>query len=135
MGARRPLSGPDLQDVGLYLQGLLQVMAADHNLDRAQRDAIRAYAMSQGFDERYVDDTIESLLDNAHFPRMPPRFNHEATARKFLREAARIAICDGLLHPRERAWLVEAASCNHVDSAIVLDVLEGVPLSEQRPAG
>jgi hypothetical protein len=125
MGTGEQHSGPDLQDVGLYLRGLVQVMAVDSVLDDAQRERVRAFAARHGFDAAYVDAAIASVLDNEHFPRMPPRFNRKATAEEFLREAAHVALCDGTLHPREREWLLEAARHNGVDTALVLDALQG----------
>lgn len=117
-------SGPDLQDVGLYLRGLVQVMAADDVLDETQRGRVRAFAARHGFDATYVDSAIASVLHNEHFPRVPPRFSRKATAEDFLREAARVALCDGTLHPREREWLLEAARHNEVDASVVLEALD-----------
>ena len=130
MRAVRTHSGPDLQDIGLYLRGLVQVMAADHALDAAQRKRVLAFAVRHGFDTGYVEASIASVLENDHFPRLPPRFNHRATAEQFLREAAIVALCDGALHPRERDWLLEAARHNDVEEAVVLEALEaGAPLA------
>ena len=116
-------SGPDLQDIGLFLRGLVQVLAVDNVLDDKQRQHVRAFAARHGFDASYVDSTIASVLDNEHFPRVPPRFNRRATAEDFLREAAHVALCDGSLHPREREWLLETARENEVDPAVVLEAL------------
>ncbi len=122
-------TGPDLQDIGLYLRGLVQVMAADHVLDAAQRERVLTFAVRHGYDAAWVDAVVSSVLDNEHFPTTVPRFNRRATAEHFLREAAAMALCDGALHAREREWLVEAARCNDVDEAVVLDALK----SEARP--
>lgn len=127
------LPGQDLQDVSLYLQGLLQVMAADGHLHDTQRQAVLAYARRSGFSIHFVDNAINSVLKNEHFPSVPPRFNSQRTALEFLREAARIAVCDGLLHPKEQAWLMEAAVRNSLEPGVVLDILDGVPLSESHP--
>jgi DnaJ-domain-containing protein 1 len=116
-------SGPDLQDIGLFLRGLVQVLAVDNVLDDKQRERVQAFAARHGFDASYVDTTIASVLDNEYFPRVPPRFNRKATAEDFLREAAHLALCDGSLHPREREWLLEAARHNEVDTAVVLEAL------------
>jgi hypothetical protein len=131
--SRGKLSGSDLQDVGLYLRGLVQLMAADHNLDPSQRERIRAYAMEQGFDPGFVEDAMDSVLDNEHFPRTPPRFHNAGTALSFLRDAALLALCDGVLHPREESWLLEAARHNGVDPAIVVQALTGVPRAGDVP--
>lgn len=116
-------AGADLQDVGSYLRGLVQVMAVDHVLDEAQRQRVLAFAGRHGFDPGYVDAAIASVLHNEHFPRLPPRFNSRATAEEFLREAAELALVDGTLHPHEREWLLEAARHNDVDPASVFGPL------------
>jgi hypothetical protein len=123
MNRGKPLSGADLQDLGLYLMGLVQLMAADRNLDAAQRDRIRAYAIEQGFDGRFVEDAMDTVLENEHFPSMPPRFQSATTAMTFLSDAARLALCDGVLHPREEMWLFEAARHNGIDPATVVEAL------------
>lgn len=133
MDTQSAFSGQDLQDVGLYLQGLLQIMAADGHLHQAQRLTVHAYACDWGFNPRFVDEAIDSVLQNNYFPRIPPRFNSQTTAREFFRKAARIAVCDGLLHPNEQAWLVEAAVLNGLEPDTALDILDGVPISAQRP--
>jgi len=123
MDNSKPITGADLQDVGLYLRGLVQLMAADRVLDAAQRERIRAYAIEQGFAGGFVEDAMDSVLQNEHFPRTPPRFHNQGTAVNFLRDAARLALCDGALHPREERWLMEAARQNEVDPTIVREAL------------
>jgi hypothetical protein len=123
MNRTQPLTGPDLEDRGLYLQGLVQLMAADRHLDAVERERIRAYAIAQGFAERFIEDVMDSVLENAHFPRTPARFHHADTAVNFLRDATRLALCDGILHPREERWLMEAARRNDIDPTIVTAVL------------
>ena len=134
MSHGKPLSGADLQDLGLYLMGLVQLMAADGNLDAAQRERIRAYAVEQGFDGHFVEDAMDTVLENEHFPRMPPRFQSAATAIRFLGDAARLALCDGVLHPREEQWLLEAARHNGIDPTAVVEVLIGVRGAGDAPA-
>jgi hypothetical protein len=123
MNNSKPVTGADLQDLGLYLRGLVQLMAADRVLDAAQRERIRAYAIEQGFAGGFIDDAMDSVLENEHFPSTPPRFHNAGTAVNFLRDAARLALCDGALHPREERWLMEAARQNEVDPKIVTEAL------------
>jgi hypothetical protein len=110
-------------------------MAADHALDARQRERVLAFAARHGFDTAYVQAAIASVLENDHFPRLPPRFNHRATAEEFLREAAAVALCDGALHPRERDWLLEAARHNDVEEAVVLEAFEAEAPSADQPGG
>ena len=92
----------DLQDIGLYLQSLLQVMAVDGHLHEKQQQRIRAYGERVGFEQRYVEKTMVDVLNNKYMPSTPPKFNSSITAREFLRNAIELAICDGQLHPREK---------------------------------
>ena len=116
------------QDIGNYFQGLLQIMAVDNNLHERQKERIRAFAAAQGFEKGYIERAIETILDNRHIPRVPPRFNSRQTARLFLLEAAHIAVCDGELHPLENDWILEAARINQLDLTSIRQILGSVPL-------
>lgn len=122
----------DYQDLGNYLQGLLQIMAVDNHLHEKQKERIRAFAAAQGFEKGYIERAIETILDNRHIPRVPPRFHSTQTARLFLVEAAQIAVCDGELHPLENDWILEAARINGLDLTSIQRILETVPLREPR---
>ena len=105
-----PLTGPELQDRGLHLRGIVQMMAVDRVLDAVQRAHIQAWAAEHGFDAGYVDASIDSVFENRHFLTAPPRFSSRTAAEAFLREAALVAVCDGEFHPQEREWLLAAAA-------------------------
>ncbi len=128
-----PLNGPELQDRGLHLRGIVQMMAVDRVLDAAQRAHIQAWAAEHGFDAGYVDASIDSVFENRHFLTAPPRFSSRPAAEAFLREAALVALCDGEFHPQEREWLLEAAAANGIDAEVALRVIEAA--SDGRPAG
>jgi DnaJ-domain-containing protein 1 len=127
------LTGPELQDRGLHLRGLVQMMAADRVLAPAQRAHIHAWAAAHGFEAAYVDAAIDSVLENQHFPTAPPRFSNRPAAEAFLRAAALVAVCDGELHPQEREWLLAAAHANGIDAQVALQAIEDSPLPG--PAG
>lgn len=121
--AQMPLNGPELEDRGLHLRGIVQMMAVDRVLDAAQRAHIQAWAAERGFDAAYVDASIDSVFENAHFVTDPPRFNSRLAAEAFVREAALVASCDGEFHPQEREWLLGAAHVNGIDAQAVLQVV------------
>lgn len=123
----------DYQDLGQYLLGLLQIMAADNHLHERQKDLIRSFALDQGFEKGYIERAISTVLENPHIPRVPPRFHSRHTAQVFLEEAARIAVADGLLHPLERNWIVNAARINNLPLESVQEILDSAPLSANRP--
>ena len=123
-------SAEDLQDNGLYLRGLLQIMAADDHLHTAEKDRIKAHAKKAGFEDKFIEKSIADILNNKHITRDPPKFHTSAAARDFLLEAAEIAVCDGHLHPAEEEWLLAAAEKNSLDPALIMPVLNRVPRAE-----
>jgi len=127
-----PVNGPELQDRGLHLRGIVQMMAVDRVLDAAQRAHIQAWAAAHGFDAAYVDASIDFVFENQHFPTAPPRFSTRLAAEAFLREAALVALCDGEFHPQEREWLLAAANANSIDAKAALQIIEESEL--RRPA-
>jgi tellurite resistance protein len=124
MHIKEQFSGSDLMDLGLFLRGLIQIMASDGQLHPEQKKRIIAFAESKGFSRSYIEETIESVLENRYFPKEPPQFNNKETAAEFLEEAARIAICDGSLHPHEKEWLLAAAQSNGLDKKPILRILD-----------
>jgi hypothetical protein len=122
------LNAEDLEDLGLYLRGLLQIMAADKNLHIKQQERIKSFAKDIGFEEEYIERNIQTVLQNKYIPKTPGKFHSKTTAVAFLIEAAGIAVCDGMLHPLEKKWLMEAAEINDLDINIIMDTLTSVPL-------
>ncbi len=110
----RLMSGQDLQDMGLGLLSLLQIMAADGHLHEAEQTRIREFGRTRGFEARYVDEIIATALTNTHLSKVPPTFNSQVAARDFLRSARDLALCDGHLHPNEEAWLTSFAKANGI---------------------
>lgn len=110
----------DLQDIGSYLQSLLQIMAADGHLHEHEQERIRAYAERIGFESGYIEEAIGNVLKNKYMPKTPPKFNSVLTAQDFLIAATELAICDGHIHPREKEWLLASAKVNGLDPEMVL---------------
>ncbi|MDH5655568.1 MAG: hypothetical protein OEZ34_06640 [Spirochaetia bacterium] len=123
-------SAEDLQDVGLYLQGLLLIMAVDDHIHERQKSRIHQFAMDIGFDKKYIDNTIQTILENKHIARIPGKFHSKSTAISFLLEAAEIAVCDGDLHPNEKKWLLDAAKINDINPEVIMEIIDSVPLIE-----
>jgi hypothetical protein len=77
----------------------------------------RAHMLQMGevldFDRRFCEATIDGLLSNAHITREPVIFSDERIRRCFFRDALRLALVDGYLHPMELSWLRTAAHANN----------------------
>lgn len=117
----RSFSPAELQDVGLYLQSLLLIMAADGHLHALEQDRVRAYALEHSFEKGYVEEIIASVVNNRHMPRSPGKFNSRETAQAFLMDAVALAFCDGEIHAREMEWLLSSARANGLDPDLVLN--------------
>lgn len=129
MGNLRANDPGDLQDIGCYLQSLMQIMAVDGHLHEEERQKIRVCAERMGFEKKFVENTITDFLDNKHMLKKPYRFNSPLTAKAFLNDAIDLAISDGHLHRREYEWLLDCARTNDLDLNPILarmrDYLEG----------
>ncbi len=112
-------SPEDLQDMGTYLQNLLQIMAVDGHLHEREIKRIHEYGAEQGFEASYIAEMIDSVLTNRYFPKKPGRFHSKETAHAFILDAVGLAACDGVLHAREAAWILEAARVNGIDPALI----------------
>lgn len=77
----------------------------------------RAHMLQMGevldFDRRFCEATIDGLLSNAHITREPVIFSDERIGRCFFRDALRLALVDGNLHPMELSWLRTVAHANN----------------------
>ena len=123
MNDLRSLGPDDLQDIGLYLQSLLLIMAADGHLHPLEQEKVRAYALDRGFEKRYVENIMASVLDNKHMPQSPSKFNSQATAREFLNDAVELAMCDGEIHVHEKEWLLASARANGLDPEVIRNAI------------
>mgnify|MGYP005853445557 CR=1 FL=1 len=117
------LTAEDLQDMAHYLQMLLQLMIADGHLHPAEQARFKEYAIRHGYAGRFIDETMASALTNRHMKRSPHRFHSQRTAMQFLKDAVRLARCDGILHDEERNWLEEAARVNGLNVEDVFLIL------------
>ncbi|MCB1147289.1 MAG: TerB family tellurite resistance protein [Leptospiraceae bacterium] len=121
------LTGADYQELGLFLRGLIQIMAADGHLHEQQKNHILDFGTETGFARGFLLESIEGALNNKHLPKEPPIFSHPESAAKFLSKAAVIAVSDGELHPREKKWLLKTAEINNIDTDDIQQILASVP--------
>lgn len=133
MSIDKYLTPEDLQDMGLYLRGLIQIMAADDHIHREQKTRIRDFAKNMGYESSFIENIFDSIKENKHITKEPSKFHSKSTALAFLKEASEIAICDGFLHPGEKSWLLQAASLNNIDSSVIHNIINTVPESVEVP--
>jgi hypothetical protein len=95
-----------------YYKGLLVLLRRDRFVDARERDLLLKMGEILDFDRRFCDATIDELLSNTHITREPVLFSDKRIMESFFRDAARLALADGYLHPNELRWLRTAAHAN-----------------------
>jgi hypothetical protein len=106
-----------LADRGDYYRGLLVLIRRDRVISEQERELMIHYGESLDFDRRFCESAIDDLLINPHIKAEPIQFSDVETAKSFLRDALRLALSDGNLHPKELSWLQTIATANGLDKA------------------
>lgn len=101
-----------LQERGNYYRGLLVLIRKDQVVSREEKEMMIRIGEKLDFDRRFCEATIDDLMKNPHIKRTVIRFGDVKTAESFLRDAVSIALVDGTIHPKERAWLKAVAAAN-----------------------
>jgi hypothetical protein len=96
-----------------YYKGLLVLLRRDRIIDARERDLLLQMGEILDFDRRFCEATIDSLLSNTHITRKPVIFSDERIKECFFRDALRLALVDGYLHPMELCWLRTVAHANN----------------------
>jgi hypothetical protein len=96
-----------------YYRGLLVLLRRDRIVDARERELMLQLGKILDFDKRFCEATIDDLLSNTHITREPIIFLDERIMESFFRDALRLALVDGFLHPMELSWLRTAAYANN----------------------
>jgi hypothetical protein len=95
-----------------YFRGLLVLLRRDRIIDIREKDLVLQIGEILGFDQRFCEATIEESLSNINLTREPVFFPDQRIKECFLRDALRVALVDGNLHPAEFRWLRKVAKFN-----------------------
>jgi hypothetical protein len=95
-----------------YYKALLVLIRRDRTIDTRERDLMIRIGEILDFDRRFCEATIDELISNAHITREPIVFPDESIVECFFRDALRLALVDGNLHPAELRWLRMMAGAN-----------------------
>jgi hypothetical protein len=96
-----------------YYKGLLVLLRRDRIIDAREKDLLLQLGKVLDFDRRFCEATIDELLSNTHITREPVIFSDEQIKECFFRDAIRLALIDGYLHPMELRWLRTVAHANN----------------------
>lgn len=95
-----------------YYRGLLVLLRRDRVIDDREKALVLRIGELLGFDRRFCETAVGELLSNANITREPIVFTDQTIAEPFLRDALRLALVDGELHPAELSWLRRVAHAN-----------------------
>jgi len=95
-----------------YYKGLLVLSRRDRIIDDRERDFLIRVGERLDYDRRFCEATVDELLTNAHISRIPVVFSSDVIKECFFRDALRVALMDGCIHPAELRWLQQTAQAN-----------------------
>jgi hypothetical protein len=120
-----------------YYKGLLVLIRRDRVVDGREKDLMLQIGEILGFDRRFCEAAIDELLSNANITRDPVVFSDKIVKECFLRDAVRLALVDGELHPSELRWLRRVAHANGLKNkwldAVILEIREKNPSPDNAP--
>jgi hypothetical protein len=116
LGAAGAFMKIQLLDRGNYYRGLLVLIRSDRTIDAREYEWMIQFGQVLDFDWRFCESAIKDLLDNKHILDEPMTFSNRATAECFMRDAIRLALIDGELHPKELTWLKDVARVNGLEN-------------------
>ena len=102
-----------LSDRSNYYKGLLVLLRRDRIIDSREKELLLQLGKILDFDRRFCEATIDDLLWNSHLTREPIIFTDIPICDCFFRDALRLALVDGYLHPMELSWLRALAHANN----------------------
>jgi hypothetical protein len=95
-----------------YYKALLVLMRRDRMIDVREKELMLKLGEILDFDRRFCENTIDELMSNVHITREPIIFPDKEITECFFRDALRLALVDGNLHPAELRWLRRMACAN-----------------------
>jgi hypothetical protein len=114
----------ELLDKSKYLKGLLVLSRKDNMLSDWERRILRNAGRSLGFEERFLESSINDLLVNEYLTEEPPVFSNKYIAESFLKNGLLLAGGDRHIDKRELQFLWETAKANNISEEEFHSILE-----------
>lgn len=111
-------------DKSNYFRGLLVLIGQDRILHEEEKRIILKLGKLFSFEESFVRESIENLLENKFINFEPPKFSSKRIAEKFIKDAVNIALIDNDLHLNELQWLKEAVLKNEIEQKFFDELLQ-----------
>ncbi len=113
-----------IQDKSNYFRGLLVLVGQDRIIHKEEKIKILNLGKILGFEENFVKESVNNLLENNFINFEPPKFSSKEIAKRFIKDAVNIALIDDDLHLFELEWIKNATEINEVDHEYFEDMLK-----------
>ena len=100
------------------------LIGQDRILHEEEKRIILKLGKLFSFEESFVRESIENLLENKFINFEPPKFSSKRIAEKFIKDAVNIALIDNDLHLNELQWLKEAVLKNEIEQKFFDELLQ-----------
>lgn len=97
-----------------YVRGLLLLIGKDRKITDAERNFLCTIAKILDFNEGFIENALNELLENAYLDHEPPVFSQKQYAEAFLQDAIQLALIDRDMSTEELNWVHSAAAANKV---------------------
>jgi len=100
-------------------RGFLLLIAQDRVVAPEEKKLLCHIGKALDFEQRFCEEAIDDLLENAHIAKDPPVFSRREYAEAFLSDCIRIAGTEKEIHPEEWKWLNRIAEANGIPNTWV----------------
>ena len=114
----------NLIDKSNYLKGLLLLIGKDHKIAPEEKKLMKRVGKSLGFEKKFIDRSINDLLENEYITDDIPIFSNQLFAESFLLDGLKFAFSDRELNPEEIEFLKVTALKNGMDETWFSSLLE-----------
>lgn len=106
------------KDRSEFLRGFLILIRKDNLIDDIEKKMALIIGHNFGFEQKFCEDSVNSILDNPYVSEAPPVFSNKIIARHFISETFRILIQIHELQMNEINWLRQTAEVNELEDEI-----------------
>ncbi|MHB1687068.1 MAG: hypothetical protein ACYCVH_06825 [Ignavibacteriaceae bacterium] len=101
-------------DKSNYLRGLVILVGIERRGGENKRKIIREVAEILGFNQDFVENSMNDIHKNKYINKEPPKFSNQEITEIFIRDGIRLASIDKVLHLHDLKWLLNTALKNNL---------------------
>lgn len=115
-----------LIDRSNYFRGLLLLVRKDKEITAKEQEIIKKIAKILNYDQEFVDNALNGLLENEYISKEPPKFSNQDFAKAFIKDGLKMAFNDRPVHFNKIQWLKLIAGKNNLPEDWFTQELENI---------